>query len=286
LLQAGDEWIYNGQFRDNLRHGTGRCEWIHSGQWYEGDWKEGVEDGIGEAGKDVAMASANGNCPKTAQLWSWNAGAREESLIAVSVTPGPDEKLLLVALGEAVIDPHGWIEAAEQARISAGGDTTISSEEVLPDDRNAGQWEVPEWGFSFGHPDLWIPGRWGALVLTRIAENGKLAQCNHSLKDIKRSAEVAETNALIWAVDGFHGDANEMASMLLRRNRRGIVLELKNPSSLSCPTLRANLKKRTGWWNSSQFADGGRAPWNSDAPPPPPMPPGSTPQKDWRMGMR
>eukprot|EP00746_Dinoflagellata_sp_MGD_P165541 gnl/MRDRNA2_/MRDRNA2_94870_c0_seq1.p1 gnl/MRDRNA2_/MRDRNA2_94870_c0~~gnl/MRDRNA2_/MRDRNA2_94870_c0_seq1.p1 ORF type:complete len:1613 (-),score=246.37 gnl/MRDRNA2_/MRDRNA2_94870_c0_seq1:37-4875(-) len=274
LLQACDEWIYNGQFRDNLRHGIGRCEWIQSDQWYEGDWKDGIEDGIGEAGKDVAMASANGNCPKTAQLWSWKEGVREESLCTVSVAPGSEDKLLLVALGEAVIDPHGWLTDAERTRMSSGGDAFAGAEEMVPDDPNAGQWEVPQWGFSFGHPNLWIPGRWGALVLTRIAENGRLAQWNQSLKEIQKSAEVAETNALIWAVDGFRGDANRMASMLLEKGRRGIVLELKNPSSSSCPTLRANLKKRTGWWNSSQFADGGRVPWKSDAPPPPPMPAG------------
>jgi hypothetical protein len=274
LLQACDEWIYNGQFQDNLRHGIGRCEWIQSGQWYEGDWKEGVEDGVGEAGKDLAIASANGTCPKTAQLWSWKAGVREESLLTVAVAPASDENLLLVALGEAVIDPHGWLAAAQDKMTAANEDPFGGTEEVVPDDRNAGQWEVSQWGFSFGHPKLWLPGRWGALVLTRIAENGKLAKWNHGMKEIQKSAEVAEPNAIIWGVDGFRGDANKMASMLLDADRRGIVLELKNPSSVTCPTLKMNLKKRSGWWNSSQFADGGRGPWNSDVPPPPPMPPG------------
>merc|ERR1711977_466059 len=153
------------------------------------------------------MASANGSPPKTAQLWSWASGVREASLLTVSVVPGPDEKLLLVALGEAVIDPHGWLDAAQDAREAEVGDSFGGNEEVAPDDRNSGQWEVAEWGFSIGHPNLWLPGRWGALVLTRIAENGKLTRWNHSMKQVQKTAEVAEINAIIWAVDGFRGDA-------------------------------------------------------------------------------
>merc|ERR1719408_219529 len=87
--------------------------------------------------------------------------------------------------------------------------------EVDPYRDDSVQVVVKQWGLAIGNPDAWIPGRWGALILTWIEDNGPLHRWNQAQRRNKGADAVTILpNALIWQVNRVEGDVYNMADIV------------------------------------------------------------------------
>lgn len=231
LLTAPGErgWVYNGQFKNGLREGSGRCESITRGIWYEGEWQAGIQHGIGENG---ALPHAPGDLPTNtplasppiAHLWTMENGEQHEHLAISPFVPDASNmiRFSLETNEEDLFRIHG-------DDYKAGGQLGPSLSEV--------QEIAVLWGIAFGVPDIWLAGRCKALIITRIIDDGALARWNMwQHRDFGREAEIILPNALIWRVNDAEGDVEQMRSELTAAGaRRSISFTVSNPASSRCP---------------------------------------------------
>jgi len=240
LLSHGNGWIYNGQFREGMQWGRGRCEWAKKNQnppvfqWYVGTWRDGLEHGFGESGLTLSDTRFVKQCgvpelSQKGQICIMDSGTHLETLRPIRVLPtfdGTDE-VHRIGLGEASRNPAAWLRSVKDA--SRNLEAPNDLDDLVLEARNDSlECVIPKWGFSIGRPESWIPGLWGALLLTRIDLSGELADWNEAAKEAGQR-DAVEINAIVWRVDGVGNDTNRMLAMLLDKTREGIVLELRNP---------------------------------------------------------
>jgi len=229
LTAPGEKgWVYNGQFKNGLRDGNGRCESVSRGIWYEGEWSRGLQQGTGESG---ALPRPPGDArfrplaaPPTAHLWIMENGEQHEHLALSPVAP--DASSLIRFSLEATQEDLDRIEGPD---FNPGGVSGPSVSEV--------QDVARLWGIAFGVPDVWLPGQCGALIITRILDDGALARWNMwQHRDFGNSAESVLPNALIWKVNDMEADVPRMADeMKNEAGRRSIRLTICNPASSRFP---------------------------------------------------
>ena len=56
-----NNWVYIGQWKNNMRHGHGRQISLKTGNWYEGEWKNNIPDGYGIFVDNINTIVLNGN---------------------------------------------------------------------------------------------------------------------------------------------------------------------------------------------------------------------------------
>jgi hypothetical protein len=143
--------------------------------------------------------------------------------------------LLMIGLGEASRDPAAWLHSMAECQVPEEEDDL--DEMNLDHCTNGFEFGIQKWGFSIGRPESWIPGLWGALLLTRVDPCGVLADWNDALQEEVQKGSVDSNpgavyaNSIIWRVDGVCNDSKRMAAMLLDESREGIVLQFRNPES-------------------------------------------------------
>jgi hypothetical protein len=238
-------WVYSGQFLSGKRHGVGRCEWLEQGKWYDGDWQGGCQHGVGEissTGPPVADEDVHGLPPPVAKFWRMELGEKQESLANSSVEPSLDTELTYVFLEQTVNETLATQQLAkrqDQGLLDPVRDDSVSV-------------EVKQWGFRFGNPDAWIPGRWGALIVTWIEEDGPLYRWNQTQRRTKGAdAYTILPNAFIWKVNGVEGDAYRMADIICGTETTRIALYVRNPPVVRYAGLKKNMWRRKGWWAPS-----------------------------------
>ena len=50
IMHWPGNWCYVGEFKEDERHGKGRCEWMGHKAYYDGQWVDGLMTGLGEHG--------------------------------------------------------------------------------------------------------------------------------------------------------------------------------------------------------------------------------------------
>jgi hypothetical protein len=238
LLHAPGErgWTYNGQFKDGQRHGLGRCESLSRRIWYDGEWSGGVQSGLGENGNlpNLPGAQRSNVPPPVAHLWRMEQGEQQEHLGISKVAP--DKQSLMGLALEATVE--------DIMKLSLGDDYMPGGEFGPPE--SPLQLYSRLWGICFGRPDDWLPSSWGALVITRIMENGALARWNlWHIRDMGENASPIQPNSLIWRVNGVEGDIGLMAQELsAEENRRRVQLAISNPPHVKFLKAESLLKQQ------------------------------------------
>lgn len=198
-METEDEgWIYSGQFKSGQRHGVGRCEWPDLGVWYDGDWQAGSQHGVGEMGSvnqaldDADPMLSAGEKPSEAEICSMDRGRKLESLCTSSFEPEKDSELTYVLLEQSVAERMATAQLAKKEEQGIVDPYRDDSVQVV----------VQQWGLAIGNPDVWMPGRWGALVVTWIEDNGPLHRWNQAQRrDKGPNAVTILPNAMIWQVN-------------------------------------------------------------------------------------
>lgn len=241
LASAGQSrWLYSGQFADGQRNGNGRCEWPDRCAYYDGDWVNGYQHGIGE----------NGSRSMEYPLFClWEKGLKKQSLANSTSRPTETEVFPTIILHKkyATYTPHD--SQAEEDEL-----------EIV----------MESWGFAVGNPNLWNCGKVGALMITRIFEEGPLAsfhdgQGNDVTGDV--SAEVSEEvikvlpNSFIWKVDNIQGDGVAMLDTLRSPTVDKVTIQIRFPPFVRALNIKRNLHKRQPWFNPCAFQDTGWRPW-------------------------
>jgi len=222
LLHApGDRgWTYNGQFHDGQRHGLGRCESLSRRIWYDGQWNTGVQSGMGENGNlpNLQVGTRTNIPPPVAHIWRMEHGEQNEHIAISKVAP---DKQHLIGLA---------LEATTEDYVRLMGSSYLPGGTKGPPESPL-QMYSRLWGICFGRPDDWLPSSWGALVITRIMDDGALARWNvWHVRDMGGEAHAIEPNALIWRVNGVEGDIGLMAQELSAEDdRRRLQLAISNP---------------------------------------------------------
>lgn len=220
LLHAPGEkgWTYNGQFTDGQRHGLGRCESFSRRIWYDGQWNAGVQSGLGENGNLPALKGRTNIPPPVAHVWRMEQGEQQEHIAISKVAP--DKQNLIGLALEANQDDY--VRVLDDEHLPGG--TLGPPESPL-------QMYSRLWGICFGRPDDWLASSWGALVITRIMDDGALARWNlWHVRDMGSEAHAIEPNALIWRVNGVEGNIDLMANELCAEDdRRRLQLAISNP---------------------------------------------------------
>jgi hypothetical protein len=220
------DWSYNGQFRGGQRHGTGRCESIARGIWYDGDWNNGDQTGMGENGQ---FTETSGVSVPMAYLSHMHEGEQTEIVSVAKVTQQAQDtiQVTLKAKGE------------DRDRLQAAPHTV-------------GQLQLVSrlWGFCIGVPDKWLPTKWSALLLTRIMHDSPIGRWNTEAIDrFGGTGFQVHPNALIWSVNGVSGDTEQMVRQLCAEDRNTITLTISLPAHIRYP-------RETGSpWGTSQVKD-------------------------------
>jgi len=257
---AGERsWIYNGQFRNGNRHGAGHCEWPHRGFWYCGEWEDGVQHGYNEyctlpqgrqRGTGIETVT-----PPQAYIWLMKHGEKVEKLSPSRLVPTRD-RLLRIDLEVTTLELFGEVSKSPGAGGMSMNSSSSSTMSSLPTTgvhglrlglrpgqllnyRGLGESQLSSnvqlisqaWGIAIGMPDRWICGRWDALLLTRIFEDGALDRWNQDQRwEHGEAARTVVPNAIIWRVNGVAGNARKMAAELCAVEGRGrLSLEVRNP---------------------------------------------------------
>jgi len=215
-----DGWMYNGQFLTGQRHGNGRCEWLENATWYDGDWQDGLQHGLGEAGTTMAAEAeyAGGLPPPVARFWRMERGENKESLSNSQVLAGAGTDLIYVLLEQSIAERKmaAFMANKEERRLTLMEQYRAETDdkkrqaiwgkiektgEVDPDRDDSIQVAVKQWGIHIGNPDAWMPGKWGALLLTWIDDDGPLHRWNEAQrrgdgkKDAKTFAQAEQEEA-------------------------------------------------------------------------------------------
>lgn len=239
MVSAGSaRWVYNGQFRAGKRHGNGRCEWTDRKKWYDGDWTDGWQHGIGEYG---------GQNLKT-QFFEFAEDERKGSLALTDVEPAADEIMPTVILDRKYFDK----------------DKTSCPQDVFNDGDI--EVELTNWGFAVGHPSHWFSSKFGALMVTRILEEGPLK----NFHDGQRGEDPAliikvVPNTFIWKVENVQDDPEAMLRLLCNESRRKVSFQIRKPPFTRCEGIRKNLHKRRPFAQPTPLADLGWRPWIEEA---------------------
>jgi len=272
-LEMDECWIYTGQFANGRRHGNGLCEWPN-GVWYNGEWQGGVQHGLGEAGRQTSMQEDSQivdgekvtakllaselrklredslTCSRNsrrqpypeARIWRFDNGQRQENLAFSDV--GPEGDSLIYVL----------LEQSRKEKELA----TLDCEGLDDEEAEAFQVRIEQWGVAFGNPGAWLPGLWGALLLTRIFPGGALDRWNQAQKEkYGKEAVTVLPNALIWRINDTEGSAYDMADVISTSYDSRISLYVRNPPKVRYAQLQQNLKKRDGWWKPTNVQDTG-----------------------------
>lgn len=167
--------------------------------------------------------------PPTAHLWIMENGEQYEHLALSPVAGSANSSSLIRFSLEAIEEDLDKIHGPD---FKPGGVNGPSHSEV--------QGLAPLWGIAFGVPDVWLPSQCGALIITRILDDGALARWNMwQHRDFGSSAENVLPNALIWRVNDMEGDVPRMADELCAAGgRRSITLTVLNPASSRFPHTR------------------------------------------------
>lgn len=240
---------YNGDWVQGQCHGVGRVEWPSRGTWYDGEWVDGLQDGMGEVGSFRRGGRQGGSqLPQvTAHICRMEKGHRQENLTTSPIgAVGRDSTSL------TTVRLHASDRDLAMCRGSVSGGT-LGEVQTL----------APLWGVAFGRTDDWIPGRLGAIVLTRILDGGALARWSS-----ESGHQAIRSNALIWSVNGIVGDPDRMGQELCAAGRRHVTLELQNPPCTKFPELRERMQRRRGGGKSAQQSQNWKPPWLGDPPPP------------------
>mmetsp|Transcript_68374 Transcript_68374/g.221252 ORF Transcript_68374/g.221252 Transcript_68374/m.221252 type:complete len:2394 (+) Transcript_68374:3-7184(+) len=230
-------WIYNGEFRHGQRHGNGRCEWSDRGMWYDGDWQEGVQHGIGECGSRRGKP----------QFFQYVHGERKDSLSNTEVKPAPGEIIPTV-----VLDRRYWSQIDEK-----GAEAQLENGEV--------EIELRDWGFAVGNPRIWFSGKQGALMVTRVLENGPLQEYHLGQTNAAADPDLAikvVPNSFIWKVEGIQDDTDAMLRLMFEEKRTKLSFVVRKPPFARCEGIKKNLHLRTPFFTEpKQLADSGWRPW-------------------------
>lgn len=214
---------YNGQFKNGQCHGLGRCEWPSRGTWYDGEWVNGVQQGLGESGSLCEKSGSLADASRvTAHICKMANGRREENLAVSRVIP--DRHTLTCA--ELIAN------SGDLARSNSAYGSSLGELQLL----------ATLWGIVIGRPDEWIPGRFGAVIITRILPLGTLDRWMQSAKNTKKEAILP--NAVIWTVNGVSGDVQLMTRELTTSSSDKLVLEFSNPPSSRFDGLRERMARR------------------------------------------
>lgn len=209
-------WTYNGQFYNGQRHGYGRCESVGRRIWYDGDWTNGSQNGMGETGSLAQIPVRSLAPPPTGHIWHMEQGQQREHIAISRVAPESWE-MVDVSLGAT----FAGVVNSEFSKFNIGSMQILSR----------------VWGICLGTPEFWLPSAWGALIITHIVEDGPLARWNTNQLSVSgSSACTIHPNSLIWRVNGVQGDVSAMVRELCyTQGRQQISLGITNPPYVRFP---------------------------------------------------
>jgi hypothetical protein len=240
--EISEDWKYNGQFRDNRRHGLGRCEWS-DGRWYEGEWKLGQPDGVG-------AGVGRGAGAEDIRVKRMEGGEQCEDMGPLRVELDPDVDPQLQNLTRVIL---------------------YEAQEAVDDGLPVLEEEVPifRWGFSVARPGNWTASQWGALMVTRVHSTGPVHGWNNAFPN-----NAVRANALIWSVNDC-SDPDEMLKVLVSESDY-LKLDVRNGDAalrLALPPSRRGSKQPIRVSASSSSLPG-------SVPAPPPLPPVPPPAEE------